>query len=82
MHGLFVVLRFQSRRHQQHPEGALSGPNKSCLCGTHVTFQRPVQQQPQTDPYEELKKLTDLYEQGVLTDEEYARLKAECLSRV
>ncbi len=44
--------------------------------------QMPVQQQPQTDPYEELKKLTDLYEQGVLTDEEYARMKAECLSRV
>ncbi len=40
------------------------------------------QAQPQADPYEELKKLTDLYEQGVLTDDEYARMKAECLNRI
>lgn len=34
------------------------------------------------DPYEELKKLAQLKEQGILTDEEYAKLKADCLKKM
>lgn len=34
------------------------------------------------DPYEELKKLAQLKEQGVLTEEEYARLKASCMAKM
>lgn len=34
------------------------------------------------DPYEELKKLAQLKEQGILTDEEYAKLKADWLAKM
>lgn len=34
------------------------------------------------DPYEELKKLAQLKEQGVLTEDEYTKLKADCLSKI
>ena len=35
-----------------------------------------------SDPYEELKKIAELKEQGILTDEEYAKLKVDCLNRI
>lgn len=34
------------------------------------------------DPYEELKKLAQLKEQGILTEDEYAKLKADCLAKL
>ena len=34
------------------------------------------------DPYEELKKLSALKEQGILTEEEYIKLKTDCLNRI
>lgn len=34
------------------------------------------------DPYDELKKLAQLKEQGILTDEEYAKLKADWLAKM
>ena len=34
------------------------------------------------DPYEELKKLAQLKEQGILTEEEYAKLKADLLAKM
>lgn len=34
------------------------------------------------DPYEELKKLAQLKEQGILTEEEYAKLKAAWLAKM
>ena len=34
------------------------------------------------DPYEELKKLAQLKEQGILSEEEFSRLKADCLSKM
>ena len=34
------------------------------------------------DPYEELKKIAQLKEQGILTDEEFAKLKADCMKRI
>ena len=34
------------------------------------------------DPYEELKKLAQLKEQGILTEEEYAKMKADCLAKM
>ena len=34
------------------------------------------------DPYEELKKLAQLKEQGILTEEEYAKLKADWLAKM
>lgn len=33
-----------------------------------------------TDPYANLMKIAELKEQGVLTQEEYEKLKAECMS--
>ena len=35
-----------------------------------------------SDPYEELKKIAQLKEQGVLTEEEFAELKAECMRKI
>ena len=37
---------------------------------------------PATDPYEDMKKLSELKNRGVLTEEEFSKLKAECLSRI
>ena len=37
---------------------------------------------PTSDPYEELKQLAQLKEQGVLTEEEYKKLKAEYINRI
>ena len=34
------------------------------------------------DPYEELKKLAQLKEQGVLTEEEFTKLKAEYINKI
>ena len=34
------------------------------------------------NPYESLDKLSKLHDQGVLTDEEFAAMKAECLSKM
>lgn len=35
---------------------------------------------PAIDPYESLMKLAQLKEQGIITEEEFAKLKANCLS--
>lgn len=35
-----------------------------------------------SSPYEDLRKLADLKAQGVITEEEFARLKAECMERI
>lgn len=42
----------------------------------------PPQAASASNPYEDLQKLAELYQQGILTENEYARMKAECLSRM
>ena len=46
----------------------------------------PQPQQPetrqQTNPYEDLEKLAELHERGVINDEEFAKLKADCLEKM
>ena len=39
-------------------------------------------QQNTTSPYEDLERLANLKSQGVISDDEYNKLKAECLSRM
>lgn len=34
------------------------------------------------NPYEDLEKLAKLHEQGVLTDEEYNKMKQDCLAKM
>lgn len=34
------------------------------------------------DPYEELKKIGQLKEQGIITEEEFAKMKADCLAKI
>lgn len=34
------------------------------------------------NPFEDLEKLAKLHEQGVLTDEEFNKLKADCLAKI
>ena len=41
-----------------------------------------VQQAANSSPYEDLKNLAELKERGVLTEEEYTKLKADCLARM
>ncbi|MBO4915952.1 MAG: NINE protein [Oscillospiraceae bacterium] len=38
--------------------------------------------QPATNPYDDLEKLAKLHEQGVINDEEFAKMKADCLSKM
>ena len=35
-----------------------------------------------TDPYGDLKKIAELKEQGVISEEEYAKMKADCLAKM
>lgn len=35
-----------------------------------------------TDRFEELEKIAKLHEQGVLSDEEFTKMKADCLSQI
>ena len=37
---------------------------------------------PAADPIEDLKKLSQLKEQGILSEEEFTRMKAECLAKM
>ena len=39
-------------------------------------------QQNSSSPYEDLERLANLKAQGVLTDDEYEKMRAECLSRI
>lgn len=41
-----------------------------------------AQQVPASDPYEDLKKLAQLKDNGILTEDEYAKMKADCLSKM
>lgn len=34
------------------------------------------------DPYEDLKKLSTLKEQGIINEEEFTKMKAECLAKI
>ena len=36
---------------------------------------------PAADPYAELQKISDLHKSGVLSDEEFAKLKADCMEK-
>jgi len=38
--------------------------------------------QPTSNAYDNLEKLAKLHEQGALTDEEYAKMKADCLAKM
>lgn len=40
------------------------------------------QPQQSVNPYEELEKLNKLHEQGILSDEEYNKLKADILTKI
>lgn len=47
--------------------------------------QQPQPQQPQPqqeDPTQKLKKYADLKQQGIITEEEYQKLKADLLSKI
>ena len=37
---------------------------------------------PAADPYEELRKLAQLKEQGILSEEEFAKMKADCMAKM
>jgi multidrug resistance efflux pump len=43
---------------------------------------QPQQQQQQEDPTQKLKKYADLKQQGVITEEEFKKLKADLLSKM
>ncbi|MBE6036777.1 MAG: NINE protein [Clostridiales bacterium] len=46
------------------------------------TAPTPVQTQPTNTLYDDLEKLAKLYKAGVLTDEEFAKAKSECLAKM
>lgn len=46
------------------------------------TAAAPAQTQKSSSPYEDLEKIAKLHEQGILSDEEYAKMKADCLAKM
>lgn len=65
--------RRMSRRQQAMSAAAAPPPQQGAAPEPQPEMQVPV------DPYEELKKLGQLHQQGVLTDEEFAAAKARIL---
>ena len=45
-------------------------------------YEETAAKAPAANPYDDLAKLGQLHEQGVITDEEFARMKTECLSKM
>lgn len=43
---------------------------------------QPTVAAPSSNPYEELQKLAQLKEQGILSEEEFAKMKADCLAKM
>ena len=41
-----------------------------------------AQMQKSASSYEDLEKIAQLHEQGILSDEEYAKMKADCLAKL
>lgn len=37
---------------------------------------------PASDPYEDLKKLAELKQQGVISEEEFNKMKADCMAKM
>ena len=57
------------------------------LIGIIVVAVRPKDNKTATgqvasSPYEDLERITKLKEQGLLSDDEYNKMKAECLARI
>lgn len=46
------------------------------------TAAAPAQTQNSASSYEDLEKIAKLHEQGILSDEEYAKMKADCLAKM
>lgn len=46
------------------------------------TAAAPTQVQKSASSYEDLEKIAQLHEQGILSDEEYAKMKADCLAKM
>lgn len=46
------------------------------------TAAAPAQAKKTTSSYEDLEKIAKLHEQGILSDEEYAKMKADCLAKM
>lgn len=46
------------------------------------TSASPAQAQKSASSYEDLEKIAKLHEQGILSDEEYAKMKADCLAKL
>ena len=42
----------------------------------------PAQMQPTFSPYDELEKISKLHKAGVLTDDEFAKAKSDCLAKM
>lgn len=42
----------------------------------------PAQSENAVSPYDELEKLAKLHDAGVLTDEEFAKAKEECMAKI
>lgn len=46
------------------------------------TAAAPAQAQKSASSYEDLEKIAKLHEQGILSDEEFAKMKADCLAKL
>lgn len=62
--------------------GKLQPADGSSYADNFSTSAKASSSVPVTDVYEELKKLAQLKEQGVINEEEFLKLKTNCLSRM
>lgn len=46
------------------------------------TKSAPIQSQQVSNSYDDLEKIAKLHQQGVLNDDEFAKLKADCLAKM
>jgi membrane protease subunit (stomatin/prohibitin family) len=63
-----------------HAVGRRSANNQNAADQQAAAAQQAAAPAPAEDPYEQLKQLGALHEQGILTDEEFAAQKAKLLA--
>jgi hypothetical protein len=67
---------------QQHAQRQIEAQQRQIEALQQQKFQKPQSQPQQEDITQKLQKFADLHQKGLLTDDEFRKLKADSLSKI
>jgi Short C-terminal domain len=67
---------------QQHAQRQIEAQQRQIEALQQQKFQKPQSQPQQEDITQKLQKFADLHQKGLLTDDEFRKLKADLLSKI